>query len=137
MYRYLWVNNPWVESYFRGNPRSLPLQRKYSKRFSKKQDNFFERTSISSLWIQDKISRIIVTLQAHKDLLISGMSRQIIRKVHESFAPLQVRSLTNSLPSLQVGPHKMKRVPSQEGNNNSLSKDPILSDSSEKGHFLP
>lgn len=31
----------------------------------------------------------------------------------------------------------MKRVPSQEGNNNSLSKDPILLDSSEKGHFLP
>lgn len=61
-YRYLWVNNPWVESYFRGNPRSRPLQRKYSKRFSKKQDNFFERTSISCLWIQDLISRIIVAL---------------------------------------------------------------------------
>ena len=118
-YRYLWVNNPWVESYFKGNPRSRPLQRKYSKRFSKKQDNFFERTSISCSWIQDTISRIIVVLleiylqqKAHKDLLISGMSRQIIRKVHESFTPLQVPSLTNSLPSRQVSPHKMKRVPS-------------------------
>ena len=39
-YRYLWVNNPWVESYFRGNPRSRPLQRKYIKMFSKKTRQF-------------------------------------------------------------------------------------------------